>query len=97
MRLATHTELTGERKTTCTVDERARTMTEKVDLKVENKGKQAVDAVVREYMWRYSVWRVDPADESVKGQPGGPQAKEYRVNVPAGGKKSITYTVVYQW
>jgi hypothetical protein len=48
-------------------------------------------------MWRYSVWKVDPADESVKGQSGGPQTKEYRVSVPAGGKKSVTYTVVYQW
>jgi hypothetical protein len=95
VRLATHTELVGERKTTCTVDERARTMTEKVEVKVENKGKQAVDVVVREFMWRFSVWRVDAADESVKGQAGGNQTKEYRLSVPAGGKKSVTYTVVY--
>jgi hypothetical protein len=97
VRLATHTELTGERKTTCTVDERARTLTEKVEVKVENKGKQAVEAVIREYMWRYSVWKVDAADESVKGQTSGSQAKEYRVNVSPGGKKAISYTVVYQW
>jgi hypothetical protein len=97
VRLATHLELTGERKTTCTVDERARTLTEKVEVKLENKAKQPVDAVVREFMWRYSVWRVDAADESIKGQSGGPQTKEYRLAVPAGGKKSITYTVVYQW
>ncbi|HEY5948891.1 MAG TPA: hypothetical protein VIV40_25545 [Kofleriaceae bacterium] len=97
VRLATHTELTGERKTTCTVDERARTLTEKVEVKVENKGKQAIDTVVREVLWRYSVWRIDPADENIKGTRGGPQVQEYRVNVPAGGKKSVTYTVVYQW
>ena len=97
VRLATHTELSGERKTTCTVDERARTLTEKDEVKVENKGKQPVDAVVREFMWRYSVWRIDPSDESVKGARGGAQTQEYRLNVPAGGKKSVTYTVVYQW
>jgi hypothetical protein len=96
VRLATHTELT-ERKTTCTVDERARTLTEKVEVKVDNKGKQPVDAVVREFLWRYSVWRIDPSDESVKGTRGGAQTQEYRLNVPAGGKKSVTYTVVYQW
>jgi hypothetical protein len=97
VRLAAHTELVGERKTTCTVDERARTLTEKVEVKVENKGKQPVETVVREVMWRYAVWRIDPADENVKGTRGGTQAQEYRLSVPAGGKKTLTYTVVYQW
>jgi hypothetical protein len=97
VRLAAHTELTGERKTTCTVDERARTLTEKVEVKVENKGKQPLEAVVREVMWRYSVWRIDPHDESVKGTKAGAQTQEYRINVAAGSKKSVTYTVVYQW
>ncbi len=97
VRLAAYSELIGERKTTCTLDERAHTLTEKVEVKVENKGKQPVDAVVREVMWRYSVWRIDPADESVKGKKTGAQSQEYRIAVPAGGKKSVTYTVVYQW
>jgi hypothetical protein len=96
IRLATHTELTGERRTSnCTLDERARTLTEKVEVKVENKGKQPVDAVVREFMWRYPVWHIDPADESTKGSKVAPQTQEYRVNIPAGGKKTITYTVQY--
>jgi hypothetical protein len=97
IKLASHTEVVGERKSTCTVDERAHTITEKVDIKVENKGKQPVEAVVREVLWRYAVWKIDPADESVKGTRGGPQTQEYRVSMPAGGKKSLTYTVVYQW
>lgn len=97
VRLAAHVELTGERKATCNVDERARTLTEKVEIKIENKGKQPVDAVVREVMWRYAVWRIDPADESVKGRRGGAQTQEYRLTVPPGGKKSLTYTVSYQW
>ena len=66
-------------------------------MKVENKGKGKVDAVVREFMWRYPVWRIDPADETIKGTRGGPQTREYRLAVPAGGKRSLTYTVVYQW
>ena len=97
IKLANHTELVGERKSTCTVDERAHTITEKVDVKLENKGKQPVDSVVRETLWRFPVWKIDPADESVKGSRGGPQTQEYRVSLPAGGKKSVTYTVVYQW
>lgn len=103
--LAAHTELTGERKAlpnstsgmTCNVDDRARTITEKIEVKLENKAKAAADVVLREYMWRYPVWHIDPADESVKGVRAGPQLQEYRVNVPANGKKTVTYTVVYSF
>jgi hypothetical protein len=96
IRLASHTDLTGERRTSaCTLDERARTLSEKVEVKLENKGKQTADVVVREFQWRYPVWRIDAADESVKGVRAAPQTQEYRVSVPAGGKKSLTYTVTY--
>lgn len=96
IRLASSTDVTGERKTTsCNLDERARTMTEKIEIKVENKGKAAAEVVVREYLWRYPIWRIDASDESVKGVKAGAQTQEYRVNVPAGGKKTITYTVQY--
>lgn len=96
IRLASHTELTGERRTSnCQLDERARTLTEKVEVKLENKGKAAVDVIVREFMWRYPVWRIDPADESVKGTKAGNNVQEYRITVPASGKKTVTYTVQY--
>ena len=51
--------------------------------------------VVREFQWRYPVWKIDPSDESTKGVKAAPQTQEYRVNIPAGGKKSVTYTVLY--
>jgi hypothetical protein len=96
IRLAAHTELAGERRTSgCVLDERARTLSEKVEIKLENKAKQAVDVVVREYMWRYPVWRIDPADESTKGARTSPQTQEYRVSIPAGAKKTVTYSVTY--
>ena len=96
IRLATHTEVTGERRTSnCQLDERARTLSEKVEVKVENKGKTAVDVVVREFQWRYPVWRIDPADESVKGLKASAHTQEYRISIPAGGKKTVTYTVQY--
>jgi hypothetical protein len=96
VRLAAHTDLAGERRTSgCVLDERARTLSEKVEVKLENKAKQAVDVVVREFMWRYPVWRIDPADESIKGTRTSPQTQEYRVSIPAGGKKTVTYSVTY--
>lgn len=98
IKLATHNELSGERRATaCNIDERARTITEKIEVKLENKAKAAADIVVREFMFRSPVWRIDPNDESVKGSRGGPQVQEYRVNVGAGAKKTVTYTVTYSW
>jgi hypothetical protein len=98
IRLASHNELTGERKASaCNIDERAHTITEKIEVKLENKAKGAADVVVREFMWRYPIWKIDPSDESTKGQKAGAQVQEYRVSVPAGGKKSLTYTVVYTY
>jgi len=98
IRVAADSDLVGERHAiSCTVDERARTIHEKVELKLENRGKQPVDAVAREFMWRFPVWHIDPGDETVKGTRAAPQTQEYRVTVPSGGKKTVTYTVVYQW
>jgi hypothetical protein len=98
MNLTPDVDITGERRAlACTTDERTRTIHEKIEVKVENKGKQAADVVVREYLWRWPVWRIDPTDESPRGVHSGPQAQEYRVNVPAGGKKTVTYSVVYTW
>ena len=46
IRLASDTELTGERRAvTCTYDERAHTLIEKVEVKLENKGKRAAEVV----------------------------------------------------
>lgn len=96
IQLARHGDLTGERRTSnCTLDERARTLSEKVEVKLQNAGKQPADVVVREYMWRFPVWRIDPSDESVKGVRAGAQAQEYRITVPARGTKTVTYTVQY--
>ncbi len=98
MRLANDNEITGDRhQVSCTSDERTRTVHEKIEVEVENKGKQAVDVVVREFLWRWPVWRIDPSEESVKGAHAGAQTQEYRLAVPAGGKKSVTYSVVYSW
>jgi hypothetical protein len=98
VRIAPSADIAGERKAvSCSYDDHARTIHEKVEVKVENKSKQATDVVVREFAWRWPVWRIDPTDESVKGVHAGPQTQEYRLNLPAGAKKTFTYTVIYSW
>lgn len=96
--LASDAEITGERHATpCVVDEHARTLREKVELRLDNKSKHAVDVVVREFMRRWQLWKIDPADESPHGSRAGAQTQEYCVSVPAGGKQVVTYTVLYSW
>ncbi len=96
VRVAPHTEVIGERKAiACTYDERTHTVTEKLEVKVENKSKKAQEIVIREFAWRWPVWRLD--GEDAKSSRGGAQTLEYRANVPPSGKKTVTYSVVYTW
>ena len=86
----------GARKAvSCTYDERAHTVVEKIEVKIENKSRRAADIVVREFAWRWPVWRLDSEDS--KSARSGAQTLEYRAKVAAGGTKSLTYSVVYTW
>jgi len=96
IRLAPGPEIMGERRAvSCNVDEHAHTVREKIEVKIENKGTQPADIVVREFMWRWPVWRLESEDH--KGIRVAPQAHEYRLRVPAKGKQTVTYSVVYSW
>lgn len=89
-------ELGGERRQLeCRLDPSGRALREKLEVRVENHGKAAAEVVVREYLYRWTNWRID--QEDVKGVRAGPTAQEWRVRVPAGGSKTLTYTVDYAW
>jgi hypothetical protein len=97
IRLSPDTQIVGERHQvvgTCSLDERARTIREKIEIKLENKGKLAVDVVVREALWRWTTWRIEDDGKSARV---GPQTQELRVRIPAGGKQAVSYTAVYTW
>lgn len=96
IRVAPNAELVGERRAvSCNYDERAHVLTEKIEVKVENKAKRAADVVIREFAWRFPVWRLE--GEDTKSTRGGAQTLEYRASLQPGGKKAVTYTVVYTW
>jgi hypothetical protein len=97
IRLASDSEIVGERRaTSCNYDERNRTIHEKIELSLENHGKQRTTVIAREFMWRWPMWHLE-SDESPKGVHAGPQTQEYRVELAPGGKQLVTYTVVYAW
>jgi hypothetical protein len=96
IRVAPNSDINGERRAvSCNYDERLRTVTEKIEVKVENKSKRASEIVIREFAWRWPVWRLDTED--VKSARAGTQTLEYRATVPPGGKKTVTYAVTYTW
>ena len=96
IKLAADTEITGERKAvTCNVDERAHTISEKIEVRVENKGKLPADVVIREFAWRWPVWKLESEDK--KSVRAAPQTLEYRVKVPPRGSQTVTYALLYTW
>ena len=96
LRTGTTEEVKGERRQlSCQMGASTRDLTEKIEVKVVNKGDRPVQVLVKEYMQRWTNWVVP--EESVKGKQAGPVAREFRVKVPANGSKTITYTVQYSW
>ena len=83
------------RATACNYDDQAKTMKERVEIALENTGKQPLDAVVHETLWRSKGFKLEA--EQPKGTTVAPQQREYRVRVAGGGKQTIAYTVLYQW
>jgi hypothetical protein len=96
IRLASDSEIVGERHAaSCNYDEHARTIREKIELAVENHGKQKATVIAREFLWRWPMWHLE--DESAKGTRAGTQTQEYRLELGPGAKQTITYTAVYAW
>ncbi len=96
LRLGSDDVVFGERRQVeCKFDDRARTLREKIEVKVENKGKDAVEVILKEYMFRWVNWRMEAED--VTGSKAAPQTQEYRVKLAGNSKKTFTYTVQYSW
>jgi hypothetical protein len=96
LRLGTDDHISGSRvQRECKYDERTRTLREKFEVTVENKGKDSAEVVMREYMYRWVNWKMD--GEDIPGTKAAAQTQEYRVKLSGNSKKTFTYTVVYSW
>ena len=96
LQLGADDKISGERRQVdCKFDDRARTLREKVEVKVENKSKEPVEVILREYMYRWINWRMDAED--VPGSKAAGQTQEYRIKLAANSKKTFTYAVLYSW
>jgi hypothetical protein len=96
IRLATASDIASEqRQVDCRFDEHARQLHEKIEVKVENHGKAAADIVLRTFMYRWPMWKMESEDE--KGTKAGAQVQEYKVHLAPGAAKTLNYAVVYSW
>lgn len=89
-------DLVGERKQTdFRVDQARETAEEAFEIRLRNRRKEAVEIRVMERLYRWATWRIlassDPYDRK------DARTIEFRVKVPPGGEKVITYQVRYSW
>jgi len=90
-------DLVGERRRTdYKIDTARNWLDESFEIKVRNrKEKDAVEVRVVEHLYRWLSWEiVEKSDSFVKTES---QTVEFRVNIPAGKEKVITYKVHYTW
>ena len=89
-------DLKGDRiRTNYVMDSMRDTLDESFKIRLSNHKKQAAEIRVDEHLYRGYTWEIQQhSDPFVKMDS---QTIEFRVEVPAGGQKSITYTVHYTW
>lgn len=90
-------DLVGERKRTdYQIDTARNWLDEAFEIKVRNhKDKDSVEIRVVEHLYRWINWEiVEKSDDFVKTDS---QTVEFRVQVPAGQEKVVTYKVHYTW
>jgi len=96
LKLGNSFDVTGERTATdFSVDQRRKTMTESFRITLKN-GKNAPQRVtVRESLYRWTNWEITATSPDFRKVDA--RTITFDVEVPAGGLKSVDYTVKYTW
>lgn len=95
--VGTASEVTGRReRRELTIDNDRKRVVEEIAVTIENKRAQPVEVVLREHLYRGENWTIAYRSvfEIVKE---GKQQIAMRVAVPARGKQTVLYVVVYSW
>ncbi len=94
--LGTAFNLTAEReRTVFSVDQAAHEMKEGFRITLGNTGDATRTITLREHPNRWRNWTL--TSSSAKPSKQTPDLLEFRIQVPANGKKTLAYTVLYQW
>jgi len=88
-------DVVGERVQTGFKKLGERSLEESFKITLRNHKDEAVEVRVVEHMYRWSEWEI--VKESAEHTKTDAQTIEYRVQVPANGEETVTYTVRYRW
>ena len=89
-------DLRGDRRQTdFQIDKNQHSLSESFSLRVSNGGGDAKSVVVREHLYRWTQWTIPQS--SAKYEKKNSDTIEFKLDVPANGEATATYTVQYQW
>ena len=96
IKLGNSFDVVGERRQTgFTVDSAGKTIDETFEISVRNRKTSAATVVVREYLYRWSNWKVTAKNHDFDKRDA--QTIDFPLNIPADGEAKLTYSVRYSW
>lgn len=89
-------DVVGERKqTNFEIDTSRKTMTESYRIEIRNHKASAQKVVIKENLYRWNTWQI--IESSDKYEKIDARTIHFEIDVPADGRKEVTYTVKYTW
>jgi hypothetical protein len=96
VKLGSAFDIVGERKqTNFTINTNGHEMTESIEIKLRNHKKEPVRVIVKENLYRWTNWEITASSDKHEKQDS--RTIHIPVDVPAGGEKTVSYTVKYTW
>ncbi|MEZ5462239.1 DUF4139 domain-containing protein [Dokdonella sp.] len=96
IKLGNSFDVVGERRQTgFTLDSAGQIIDESFEISVRNRKKSAVDVVVREYLYRWSTWRITAKNHDFVKQDA--QTIDFPLRIAADSEAKLSYTVRYTW
>ncbi|MGH8122247.1 MAG: DUF4139 domain-containing protein, partial [Rudaea sp.] len=89
-------DLRGERRQTdYQINKDQHSLNETFALRLVNAGSAVKNVVVREHLYRWTQWNIVHA--SARYEKKNSDTVEFKLDVPAGGEATLSYSVQYQW
>lgn len=96
IKLGNSFDIVGERRQTgFTMDSAGKIIDESFEISVRNRKKSAATVVVREYLYRWSTWKI--TDKNHDFDKRDAQTIDFPLSIPADGEAKLTYGVRYTW
>ena len=96
IKLGNSFDIVGERRQTgFSMDSAGKIIDESFEISVRNRKKSAANVVVREYLYRWSTWKITAKNHDFDKRDA--QTIDFPLAIPADGEAKLTYTVRYSW